>query len=369
MKILVRYLFKELASPLVIGLGFLFLLLFVMQFLRGADVLLGSAVTAGDMGRVIFYLTPHFIVMALPIAFLLCLLLGLGRLSEDRELIALQALGVGHLQLLLLPLALAAVLGALMLAFSFSAEPWGLTAVKGVVNDVIKKNVAGDVKPGVFYEDLTHLTVYAEEVDERERRWTHVLIHDDQEPSAPKILLAREAHVNPSAPGEALKLALTNGDIHLANRSTADYTVIFFERGEITAGVEESIYRKNRFRSPKDELTPSELLQAAEAAKAEGSDPRPFLMAYHWRFGQALTPISFALIGAPLAMGWRQSRGRAYLLTIFGYVAYYVISKMFENLGSQGRIPLLLAGQLHNVLFAAIGSWALFRVIRAGTVR
>src|SRR5260370_16161662 len=126
-----------------------------MQFLRGADVLLGSAVTAGDMGRVIFYLTPHFVVMALPIAFLLCLLLGLGRLSEDRELIALQALGVGHLQLLILPLALAVLLGALMLAFSFSAEPWGLTAVKGVVNDVIKRNVADAGKPGGFDHALT----------------------------------------------------------------------------------------------------------------------------------------------------------------------------------------------------------------------
>ncbi len=369
MRILLRYLLKELASPLVVGLGFLFLLLMVMQFLRGADVLLGSAVTLKDMARVILYLMPHFMVMALPIAFLLSLLLGLGRLSEDRELIAMQALGVGYLQLLIVPLALGALLGALMLVFSFSAEPWGLTAVKGVVNEVIKKNVAGDVKPGVFYEDLTHLTVYAERVDERERRWTHVLLHDDRDPSAPLLWLVREARVNPSAPGEALKLALTDGDVHLANRSTTDYTIIFFDRGEIVAGVEESIYRKNRFRSPKDELTPSELLQAARAAKAEGSDPRPFLMAYQWRFGQALTPISFALIGAPLAMGRRQSRGRAYLLTILSYVAYYVISKMFENLGSQGRIPLLLAGQLHNALFAALGGWALYRVMRSGTVR
>jgi lipopolysaccharide export system permease protein len=369
LKLLFRYLLKEIAVPLVVGLGALFVLLLLMQFLRGADVLLGSSVTGRDLARLTLYLGPHFLVMAIPIAFLLALLIGLGRLGEDRELIALQSLGMGPWQILVLPMLLASVLGGVMLLLSFSGEPWGLTAVKGLVNDVIKRNVVGDVKPGVFYEDLTHLTVYAEEVDRLHRRWANVLLHDDSDPAAPLLVLAREAKVNPSAPGEALKLGLSDGDVHLANRTRSDYTILFFEHGEISAGVGESIFRKNRFRSPKEELTPGELLSAARAAEAEGGNPRPFMMAYHWRFGLALTPISFALIGTPLAMSRRLSRTRAYLLTIAGYVGYYVISRAFENMGSTGKLPLLIAGQLHNLLFAALGLWALFRLARAGTVR
>ena len=366
---LIRYLLKELAGPLAVGIGFLFLLLFVMQFLRGADVLLGTAVTARDMGRIVLFLSPHLLVMALPIAFLMAILLGFGRLAEDRELIALQSVGIGPWHIVILPLAVGAVLGGLLLLFSFSAEPWGLTAVKGVVNDIIKKNVVGDVKPGVFYEDLSHLTVYAQEVDPEERRWTNVMMYDDNDPSSPVLMLAPEAGVNPSAPGEALKLGLVDGDVHRANRSTSDYTIIHFGQGEFIVGVGDSLYRKNRFRSPSDELTPSELLQAAAATRAEGSDPRPFLMAYHRRLGQALTPLSFALIGTALALSRGQSRARGYLLTIVGYVAYYVLSKMFENFGLQGKLPLVVAGQLHNVLFAALGLTALSRVTRAGTIR
>ena len=69
MKLLARYLLKELVVPLVVWVAFLFLLLFVMQFLRGTEVLLGSAVTLGDIGRLILYLAPHFLVMALPLGF------------------------------------------------------------------------------------------------------------------------------------------------------------------------------------------------------------------------------------------------------------------------------------------------------------
>ena len=66
--------------------------------------------------------------MALPIAFLLAILLGLGRLNEDRELTALQALGIGPMQLLAGPLAIGVVLGGFMLLLTSTAEPWGLTA-------------------------------------------------------------------------------------------------------------------------------------------------------------------------------------------------------------------------------------------------
>ena len=44
-----RYLLRELLVPLGVWVAFMFLLLFVMQFLRGTDVLLGSSVTAWDL--------------------------------------------------------------------------------------------------------------------------------------------------------------------------------------------------------------------------------------------------------------------------------------------------------------------------------
>ena len=64
-----RYLLRELLVPLVVWVAFLFLLLFVMQFLRGTEVLLGSGGdAAGTSRRLILYLAPHFLVMALPVA-------------------------------------------------------------------------------------------------------------------------------------------------------------------------------------------------------------------------------------------------------------------------------------------------------------
>ncbi|MDC0708516.1 LptF/LptG family permease [Stigmatella sp. ncwal1] len=371
MILLARYLLKELLAPLAVWVAFMFLLLFVMQFLVGTEVLLGSAVTLTDVGRLILYLTPHFLVKALPIAFLMAILLGLGRLSEDRELTALQALGISPVQLLLGPLAIGVLLGGLMALLAFTAQPWGLTSVKALVNEVIKKNVAGDVKSGVFYEDLSDLTLYAERVSRQGGEWTHVLLHDDREPSSPLLVLAQRGRVSMREGDEALRLVLEEGEVHRATRSTADYSLLRFEQGEISVGLGGSMNRKsNRFRSQKEEMSPGELLQAAEEAEKSGGNPRPFLMAIHMRLGNAVAPFSFALLGTPLAIGRRQA-GRAwgYLLTLSGYVLFYVLSRVFETLGNQEKLPMVLAAQLPNILFSALGIVAMWRVSRSGTVR
>lgn len=369
MKILVRYMLKEVLATFAVWLGFLFLLLFVMQFLRGTEVLLGSAVTLLDFGLVSLFLAPHFLVMAIPVALLLAILLGFGRLTEDRELVALNALGVSPLQVLIVPFAASVLLAAAMITLSFTLEPWGLSAVRTVVSDIIKKNVIGEVKPGVFYEDISELTLYAEGIDPDRGTWTNVLMHDDTDPRSPLLMLAREGLVQASEEGAALRLGLSDGSVHAAARETDSYSFVTFERGELAVGVSEAVSKKNRFRSTREELTPLELLEVAAEARQRGESDAPVLMSLHWRLGQALSPLAFALIAVPLSMGRQGGRGRGYLFTIFGYVGYYLLARMMENFGSTGRAPLLVAGQLTNVVFAVIGLALLWRINRSGISR
>jgi lipopolysaccharide export system permease protein len=355
--------------PFAVWLTFLFLLLLVMQLLRGSDTLLGSAANLGFFLKLIGFLSPHFLVMAVPIAFLLALLLGLGRLMEDREVVALNALGVSPRELLQLPFLMGALLGAGLFVLAASADPWGQTHVKKVIAELVKKNVMGDVKPGIFYEDLTNLTLYVQKVDLKAGKWSNVLVHDDRDPRAPLLVLAHEGTVDPKGPGASLAMALRSGEVHRAEQSGTDYTVLTFDHGQLNVGVGETLFRKDRFRSPKDELTPAELWQTARQAKAAGEDPRPFLTAFFLRLNQLFTPLSFALLAGPLALARRQGRGSSYFFALLGYVLYYVLTRAFEGWGSMGRIPPWLAGAGTNLLFASLGLWLLRRVTRLGAAQ
>ena len=214
MPVFVRYQLRELLVPFSAWVVFLYLLLMVMQFLRGSELLLGSAITATDFAEILVYLAPHFMMLAVPIALLLAILLGYGRFNEDRELVAMNAVGMGPGQLLLTPMLLGLALSGLLLLLTFTGEPWGLSQLKSRANDVIKRNMVGDVRAGVFYEDLTQLTLYVEEVDRGGGRWRNGLIHDDRDLSAPLLVLAREGRVQPSEALAALRFSLADGQVH-----------------------------------------------------------------------------------------------------------------------------------------------------------
>ena len=117
----------------MLWVAFLFLLLFVMQFLaghRGAARLGGDA--AGTSSGWSSTSRPHFLVMALPVAFLLAILLGLGRLGEDRELLALQSLGaIAPADCSRSRSRWAACSACSIVLLASTAEPWGLTAGEG----------------------------------------------------------------------------------------------------------------------------------------------------------------------------------------------------------------------------------------------
>ncbi|MCI0574166.1 MAG: LptF/LptG family permease [Myxococcaceae bacterium] len=368
MPLLLRYLLRELLVPLVVWVAFFFVLMFMLQFLRGPEVLLGSAVRVQDLARLVLYMGPQFLVMALPIGLLLAILVGLGRLADDRELTALQSVGVGPAKLLVAPLAVGLLITLAMSLLVFRGVPWGRTELKVLVNGIIKRNVAGDVKAGVFYEDLTQLTLYAEGVDREGGRWEHVLLHDDRDADAPLLVLARRGSVSAGkAEVEALELRLEEGQVHRANVSGDDYAVVDFERGQIALGVDGAAASgKRRFRSPREELTPEELLEAARQAGDE-REARSFRMAFHWRLGHALMPLAFALLGTALAVGRRGAgRGQGFVLSIAAYIAFYIVFRAFEQMGNRGELPPVLATQLANLLFALVGGALLWHHSRRG---
>lgn len=189
-----RYLFNEILAPFGAWTGFLSVLFFVMAFLRGMDFLLGSAVTAWDLVRFTASLVPQFLVQAIPIALLLATLLGLGRLADDRELIAMQALGVKPRVFFRGPIALGVVLSVVLGGLAFTLQPWGMRSLRQIAHDIIRRNLVSDIRSGVFHEEVPEFTLYAEQV-EPGNRWTNVLLFDGRDPQTPLLALGAKGSV------------------------------------------------------------------------------------------------------------------------------------------------------------------------------
>jgi len=358
-----RYLAREILLPFAAAAVFLTQLLLASQLLSQADVLFGGGVGFWDVARILADLVPHVLEYVLPIAFLLGAVLGVGRLSDSREVIALSAAGISPVRLVRVPLLLGTAVAALALLLALHVAPAGLRDARRRVDDVIRRNLQGEVRAGVFYEDIPGITLYAAEVDPGGFR--HVLISDRSNPRAPVLALAERGRFEP-APGGSLRLVLDRGELHREESGDRDYVVARFDRAAVDLGLGQALGERNRLTGSAFELTPAEILRAGSPEGGLSEE-----LARGWRtffFRRIAVPLGILVLGLlAVPIGARRG-GRAfgYGVTLFAVVAYYALLRFGEKLSHRGALPPWLGPNLANLACLALAAVLLARLSRRG---
>jgi lipopolysaccharide export system permease protein len=261
------------------------------------------------------------------------------------------------------PLLMATVLGAAMLAITTWLEPVGLKNTRALMNTVIKENLAGGVTPGTFYEDLSDLTLFAADVENRGGRMEKVLVYDARDPSAPLLVLAERGRIDTTAPGGAIDLQLEAGEVHRAQADARNYALARFERASVSVSVEEELSRKNKSRRPMEASTIGEVHEYVERQLARGKYPLDQLVEYHRRFAHPFVMVAFALVGVAAggtAAGTRKGgRAIAFGWTLGAVVAYFVLGKVGNHLADHFVPPMVGAWiPVATLTLAATGFFA-----------
>jgi lipopolysaccharide export system permease protein len=349
-----RYLAKEILLPFVAGVLFLTQLLLATQILAQADVLFGSGVALRDVAAILITLMPHVLGYVLPIAFLLGAVLGVGRLSEDREVMALAAAGVSPARLVRVPLALGIAAAVVGLWLSLSLEPAGLAAARARVNEVVKRNVTNDVRAGTFYDQIPGYTLYAEKV--RRGGWEHVLISDRSDPASPVLALAGAGRLDPVGTGQEMQLVLEAGELHREDTEADEYVTADFRRAELVVGLGTSLTDKSVLLRGVREMTAGAMRERIREARGRGDEGEAlrFEGYLHRRIAQPLAILPFALLAVPLGASRRTGRGFAVGATLAAVVAHYVLLRGGEVLAQKGFLPAMLALQLPTIVLSLV---------------
>lgn len=366
MPILDRYLAREILLPFAAGLLFLSQILLATQVLAQADVLFGSGVALLDVATVIGALLPYFIGFVLPIAFLLGAVVGVGRLADDREIVALSAAGVSPLRLVRVPVLLGVLAAAAGVWLAFVAEPASLRIVRTRVNEILKKNVSSDVKPGTFYDQIPGYTLYAQRVEGG--RWEDVLISDASNPDAPILALARRGRLEPVGQGKEMMLLLEGGELHREEAATDEYVVAEFGRAEVVIGVGGAISDRTSLTRSSRELTFAQLVERSTPGEGRAEKEVRWYAAYlHRRLAAPLAMIPFAIIAVGLGAFRRGGRAFGVAASIALVVVQYLFLRGGEVLAQKGTLPAWAALQLGNAVLLLAGLGLLALVARRGT--
>ncbi len=357
MRILDRYIVREVSRHALLGLVVFTFVFFVPQLVRLMELFVRHSGSGGQVLKLLLSTFPGVFAFTIPMAVLIGVLLGLGRMSSDSELIALTALGISRRRVLLPVVVLA---GAGMLAtmlMTMWIGPFALRAFRATEAELIASQASFQVQPRVFDERFPKLVLYVNDVTASGTQWRGVFLAEAGAENASRITLAEEAIVIAEPKAGKVELHLRGGTTHEFTRLDPDhYSVTAFgdsdwplEFGELLPS------------APRVLTTPERpaLTLLAEHGPTWGEARVEF----HRRLAFPVACFAFALVGVPLgARPRRGGRAAGVLLAVVLIAAYYLLFILGAQMSRQGTVRPWAGIWAANVLLSLVGLFLLSRM-------
>ena len=363
MRTLDRYVVREILPPFLLALlifTFLLVLPPVMEYLEN---LLAKGVSWGTAARILWTLVPQALGLTIPMAVLVGILIGLGRLSGDRESVALLACGVSPYRLLR-PIGALAAAGTLATAYvMIVAIPAANQTFREITFGVVSQRVETEIRPRVFYQDFPGWVLYAlEEPDPGQAGWKKVLVANTGTAGQTRVYFAERGRLVVDRERRTVDLVLTNGTTYqttrAAGKAPATDTLRFPE--QVLGLNPEAVFPKISIQKGVNEKTIGELREDAARKIKEGLSPHPEVMAIQQKFSFPVACLVFGVIGLALGLTVaREGKMAAFVVGIAVIFAYYIVMFLCESLTKGHYLNMYVSRWVPNILLGAFGVVAL----------
>jgi lipopolysaccharide export system permease protein len=366
-KTLARYLISEILPPFFLGLLAFTFILVIARILKLIELVVTRGVPLWQIGKLLSMILPTFFELTVPMAFLLALLLGLGRLSNDQEILAMKASGISPRQILW-PLAVAAVVIAMItLSLTLFARPAANLALRKELYSIAKNRIGTALKEKVFNSDFPKILIYVEEVIPPGNTAQGILIVDKRDSVKEDIILGKVALISTDEQTNTLGLRLFDGSIYEREKKRPGFSQTRFNIYDFKLDLDDLIGTARRKDAAPKEASLKDLLSTIRDKKASGADAIAERMELQQRFAFGFVPLIFCLLGVSLTLlprSSRASRSWGFALCLFWLVTYYVLLSLGKALGDKGILQPAAALWLPNFFVGAIAVFLYTKAVR-----
>ncbi len=360
MSIIDRYVVRQVLMPFLLGLLVFTFIFIIPPLIEYAESLVAKGVSGPLIAGLIALLIPQALAITIPMSLLLALLIAFGRLSADREFVAMQACGIS-LRRLLRPVAIIAISAwALTSYVLIGLVPGSNQRFLEIVFNVASERAEGEVKARTFYADFPNFVLYVREIPADGRGWTGVFLADLREAQRNAVYVARSGRVYIDREHKLIDMELVDATQHFIDEH-GQYTVHQSQHARFTVDPAASFSKLTAKNSR--QMSIAELRRAIEERRQQ-IDPAtngPLSthneeMEIHKRFSIPVACLVFGLIG--LALGATHRRDGAFGSFVIGIAvvfAYYVPLMIGPSLVKGHYLPPWLGSWLPNLVLGALG--------------
>ncbi|MBT3261731.1 YjgP/YjgQ family permease [bacterium] len=352
MKIIDKYLFKELIGPFVFGIAAF------TSILSGSAILLSLVSTAVKYSfplyqtiQLFIYKIPEILVFTFPMSMLLSSILTFSRLNSDMEIIAFKASGISIYRLLIPIIAMGLAVSFLTIWFNESIVPkanyssetlfYKLTQEK---QTKVKKNI--------------NLTEYDQEsIPIRIINIRQINQNSLQDITIAEFEFGRLARLIRAQKGQWLghgNWEFNNGVMHYFPKKKDIVVFTRFAKELLNIKVDPVDLTK-REKTTK-EMNTRELKKRIEFKAKMGADTTSDLVNLHMKYAIPFASLIFSVLGAVVGLKPQRSSSALGLgISLFIIVIYYILISISLGLGLAGFLHPFIAAWLPNIIIGTMG--------------
>ena len=397
MRLLTRYILKQLFMPFIFSLIIIVFVLFTQFLLRAIDRFIGKGLDIGTIFEYLFLNLGWISALAVPMAVLVAALMAFGQFSEDNEITAMRASGISFTTIVRPALVMGLLISIILILFNSFIMPEMNFKARMLSGDIYRKRPDLNIEPGYFMDDLP----------------SYSMIIKDKEGDVLKDVRIFSKGINESQTSihsktgqlstidDAIILDLYDGEIHeLDLNDYGNYRRIEFDKHKITIPADDLFLirtgmdslvppsleasqlllenYKNAFsadtsnsgdviyRKEKDiDVVSRQLTNEYNLLRSYAKSSNKYNVELHKKFSLPVASILFIMTGASLGVLFRKGGFTIATGLSFGFfLIYYILMIGGEDLADRTILTPMVGVWSPNIILLIIATYLMIHTVR-----
>ena len=363
MKILRNYLLRELLQPTGMAFVLFTFVMLVGNLVKLTDLLVNKGVSPLAILQMFGLLIPTLLGYTIPISVLTGTLLAFGKLSSDREILAMRASGISFPAIASPVLLVGLTVSLFLVPVNTQVVPWSHFATRQLLVDIGIRNPAAFLEPGTFIKEFKPYILFVYSVEGN--KLSKVRIYEPREGHPTRTIVAQRGAFIPIPQERRVLLKLYDGSADEPDQKAPEkFYKLEFKEYTMNLALQEGRDPKTLDKKPKD-MSPDQLRAEIGSLKSEGIDSTPLRIEAAQRVAMAFSPLVFVLIGLPLGITTRRAqKSVGFGMSVLIFLGYYLFLVVGQTLAQKNVLPVGPAVWLANAVFLLIGAAVFWKTSR-----
>ncbi|MBN2483119.1 MAG: LptF/LptG family permease [Candidatus Omnitrophica bacterium] len=360
MRILRNYILKDFFSAFTFALLSLTLVMVLGNLVKISDMVIRKGVSLFEAFKLFAFFMPYLLGFTIPLALLLGILISLGRLIADNEIVAIQVAGISPIRILKIFLVIGLGFSLFLFYLNDKILPHFHYQYRSQMKTLSSQKLSMTIEPGVFLDNFENFILYVGDTEENKLK--NVYIYETSEDQLSRVTFAKRGEfiVEP----HTIKMKLEEGfRDEVSHEDSQEFYRLNFKVFFMDIPLDEEENKKIEKKT--SDMTIRELKARIKTFRDTDVVPYELIQEIHKRIGFAFSPLTFVILGFGIATIVRhREKSINFGIAFFTAGIYYLFLLLGETLVEAKMLTPIVGMWLPNIIFVMVGLYLIKNVHR-----